>query len=130
MSRVGDDTDVRRRPDGSAGASSCATWKAKQIQVWLRTGFPWHGIRILRAVQELRRLRLRRPEACPRCHDNGLVNLESTVSGRDVHLTWCCRGCSYEWPVTEGEQRLTERRSGREDRRAQTRADRRNRSRS
>jgi hypothetical protein len=54
-----------------------------------------------------------------------LIVAETTISGGAVMLTWCCRACSHEWPITRGEQELIERREGKPDRRRKTRNDRR-----
>jgi len=51
---------------------------------------------------------------------------ETTIERGLVRLTWHCRACSGEWPITRGEtNQSTERRSGLPDRRRRTRNDRR-----
>lgn len=75
-------------------------------------------------MSRARRLRLRLPERCPSCRFVGSVRLESTVTGDELSLKWCCHACSHEWAVTEQEESLAERRSG-IDRRRITRQERR-----
>ena len=65
------------------------------------------------------------PQQCRFCETLGAVSLETTVHGRAVELTWCCRNCGRDWPVVPQEQVTTERRGGPADRRRATRAERR-----
>ena len=39
------------------------------------------------------------PEKCVECGVTGTVILEHTVKGKLILLDWCCRACSYAWPV-------------------------------
>ena len=71
----------------------------------------------------IERLRLPVPEACPRCHAAGVIHLESTFQGGALYLSWCCRSCKYEWPVTNAEHESIEGRQGERDRRRITRKD-------
>ena len=67
------------------------------------------------------------PERCKLCGALRTVAPETTISGGTVHLKWCCRACSGEWPMTRREQDLVERRDGPSDRRRITSEDRRDR---
>jgi hypothetical protein len=65
-------------------------------------------------------LKLRIPGACKFCRASGSIVLETTLTGGDVVLRWCCRRCSKEWPVTHREVTAAERRQA-ADRRKTTR---------
>lgn len=71
------------------------------------------------------RLRLRLPERCLRCGVPGMVRLESTITGTSVYLAWCCNACGFDWPISEREQELVDRRLSGIDRRRSARGDRR-----
>lgn len=62
-------------------------------------------------------LRLRVPARCKFCGAAGMVRLETTVTGGSAVLSWCCRACQSEWPITRGEAAMRERRIGAPDRR-------------
>jgi len=62
-------------------------------------------------------LKLRIPGACKFCRASGNIALETTLTGGDVVLRWCCRSCSNEWPVTHREVTAAERRQAAADRR-------------
>jgi hypothetical protein len=49
----------------------------------------------------------------------------STLRGQSVALSWYCRTCNHEWPVTAVEREYPERRMKRADRRSITRNERR-----
>jgi hypothetical protein len=70
-------------------------------------------------------VRFRVPARCKLCGAAGTVVAETTIARGSVRLTWCCRACENEWPITRGEQELVERRDGKSDRRRVTRNDRR-----
>ena len=70
-------------------------------------------------------VRFRVPKRCKRCGALGTVTAETTIARGSVRLTWCCRACTNEWPITRGEQQLLERRAGKPDRRPVKRTDRR-----
>ena len=63
------------------------------------------------------------PPQCRFCETLGSVGLETTIHGRAVGLTWCCRSCGRDWPVLPQEQVKTGRRGGPADRRRATRAE-------
>jgi len=65
------------------------------------------------------------PAQCRFCATLGSVGMETTIQGRAVRLTWCCRNCGRDWPVQPDEQLTTDRRAGPADRRRATRAQRR-----
>jgi hypothetical protein len=44
-------------------------------------------------------VKLRVPNACPRCDTLGMVALETTVTGDMVELVWWCKSCEYSWLV-------------------------------
>jgi hypothetical protein len=56
-------------------------------------------------------VRFRVPTRCRVCGALGTVNAETTITAGSVRLTWCCRACGHEWPITRGEQESTERRA-------------------
>jgi hypothetical protein len=62
-------------------------------------------------------LKLRIPGACKFCRASGNIALETTLTGGDVVLRWCCRSCVNEWPVTHREVTAAERRQAAADRR-------------
>jgi hypothetical protein len=68
-------------------------------------------------------VRFRVPAKCPHCQASGPIVPETTIKGDSVVMTWCCRTCSQEWPVTVRDQ--IERRTGQPDRRRVPRKDRR-----
>lgn len=70
-------------------------------------------------------VRFRIPSHCKWCGAAGTVKPETTISGGSVFLTWCCRGCSREWPITRGETQMVERRTGEPDTRPLPRLERR-----
>jgi hypothetical protein len=70
------------------------------------------------------RVLFRVPDRCPACGAQTSINLETTITGALVVLTWCCRTCSTQWPVTDADE-LPERRSGSPERRRKARRDRR-----
>jgi len=80
---------------------------------------------LLTAAMAPERLRLRLPERCRRCGALGAVRLESTITGNSVYLAWCCNACGFDWPISEQEQELVERRLAGIDRRQSARGDRR-----
>jgi hypothetical protein len=69
-------------------------------------------------------LRLRLIDRCPFCGAVRTVVPETTIKGESVLLTWCCRTCSREWPVTRAEYEASERRVTVPDRRQISRSDR------
>jgi hypothetical protein len=44
------------------------------------------------------------PPHCRSCGAVGSVSPETTIERGLVRLTWCCRNCGYEWPITRGEE--------------------------
>ena len=55
------------------------------------------------------------PENCVECGVTGAVTLEHTVKGKLIMLDWCCRACSYAWPVRRSDAfRLRPKRDRRE----------------
>jgi hypothetical protein len=72
-------------------------------------------------------LRLRVPDGCPACRVSGTVALETTITGAEVLLRWCCRSCSHDWLVTDAEVTAAERRTSPRDRRRTSRTERRGR---
>ena len=66
-------------------------------------------------------LRLRVPSECKFCQTIGFVVPEVTIAAGIVSLTWCCRACSKEWPVSAAEQGIIDRRRVANDRRRLTR---------
>lgn len=66
----------------------------------------------------------RLPPACGFCGAEGTIVPGTTVHGTAVMMTWVCRACGQDRPITRGEQ-LVERRSGQPDRRRKTRTERR-----
>jgi hypothetical protein len=79
------------RRDGSA-VGGARVWWVRSMQV----SSPCQSIALLPL-----------PEACPQCHAVVMIGLETTVQGGAVYLSWCCRNCSYEWPVTNAEHRIS-----------------------
>jgi len=69
-------------------------------------------------------MRFRLPEACIHCRAAGTVVPEMTVAGGAVIFAWHCRTCGLDWPITDVERQLPERRTGEPDRR-QNRVERR-----
>jgi len=65
------------------------------------------------------------PDSCPACRISGAVALETTVTGREILLRWCCRSCSHGWLVKDGEVTAAERRGSTPDRRRTSRTERR-----
>jgi hypothetical protein len=55
---------------------------------------------------------------------SGTIVAETTISGGELSLTWCCRTCQREWPIAAEEQEL-ERRAGNPDTRTLPRRERR-----
>ena len=53
-------------------------------------------------------VRFRLPPRCKLCGGIGTVRAETTIARGIVRLTWCCRACGREWPITRGEQQLME----------------------
>jgi hypothetical protein len=72
-------------------------------------------------------VRFRLPAQCKYCAAAGTVTPEHTIKGDSVTLTWCCRRCGREWPITAAEQHAIDRRTGQPDRRRSTRVERRGR---
>jgi hypothetical protein len=72
-------------------------------------------------------LRLRVPDVCPACDISGAVALETTITGSEILLRWCCRSCSHDWLVTDAEVTAAERRASTRDRRRTSRMERRRR---
>lgn len=68
-------------------------------------------------------LRVQVPAQCVFC-SAATVAAETTITGSVVLLSWCCRTCHRDWPMTV-EDREPERRSDQYDRRVKTRNDRR-----
>ena len=68
-------------------------------------------------------VKFRVPPLCPFCDATGTIVPETTVKAGNVVLTWCCKSCSKDWPITVEEQ--IERRKGGPDRRRSTRVERR-----
>jgi hypothetical protein len=63
------------------------------------------------------------PEHCRKCEKSGSVTVETTLKGGVVALTWCCKSCNADWPVTPADH--IERRGGGADRREGSRTNRR-----
>jgi transcription elongation factor Elf1 len=49
-------------------------------------------------------VKFRVPPKCPFCGAVGTISPETTVQGNAVSVTWCCRTCGREWPITRAEQ--------------------------
>jgi hypothetical protein len=69
-------------------------------------------------------VRFRIPARCPFCGGSGLIVPQTTITAGAVLLTWCCRSCKTEWPISAAEQE-SERRSGDADTRPAPRRERR-----
>jgi hypothetical protein len=69
-------------------------------------------------------VRFRLPARCPFCGASGLIVPQTTITAGAVLLTWCCRPCKKEWPISAAEQE-PERRTGAPDTRAMPRRERR-----
>jgi len=65
------------------------------------------------------------PSRCPQCHDADTIELQHSMKGASVLLSWTCGECEAEWPVSSGEPEFIERRNAQSDRRRTTRRDRR-----
>jgi len=72
-------------------------------------------------------VRFRVPKRCKLCGALGTVTPETTITRGSVRLTWCCRSCGNDWPITRGEQVVIERRGVKPHRRPVTRHERRGR---
>lgn len=55
-------------------------------------------------------VRFKVPLHCKSCGAIGSVSPETTIERGLVRLTWCCRSCGYEWPITQGEEERLRRR--------------------
>jgi hypothetical protein len=66
----------------------------------------------------------RLPARCKSCHAVSTVTIERTVKGDTVLITWCCRLCSHEWPMSEDDC-VPDRRTGQPDRDTLPRTERR-----
>jgi hypothetical protein len=71
-------------------------------------------------------LALRRPEECQRCGAKGTVRPEQIIKGDSVMFQWECSECHATWAVVRGDDAsFAERRVGPDERRRQTRTERR-----
>jgi hypothetical protein len=71
-------------------------------------------------------VRFKVPKRCKLCGALGTVTPETTITRGSVRLTWCCRSCGNDWPITRGEQ-LIERHEGKPNPQRVTRHERRGR---
>jgi hypothetical protein len=69
-------------------------------------------------------VRFKVPPVCKLCGAAGTVTPETTIERGVVRLMWCCRACSGEWPITDSEKHLLERRRAIADRQRRTGSDR------
>ena len=60
---------------------------------------------------------LRVPTRFRYCDAVGTVVPETTIHSDSIQLSWCCRTCRRDWPITAEDQQLVERRQGLPDRR-------------
>lgn len=54
-------------------------------------------------------IRFRIPAQCTSCAAKGSVVAETMIQGESVMLTWLCRTCDHEWPITAEEQQVEQR---------------------
>lgn len=47
---------------------------------------------------------LQTPDTCMRCGSKGTIELEHTIKGTRISLTWHCTVCDEEWPVRRKEE--------------------------
>jgi hypothetical protein len=67
------------------------------------------------------------PPRCPQCGKTGSIELQHIVKGTSVLLTWACRSCETDWPVSRGEPHFVERRKAKPNRRPAAHPERRKR---
>jgi hypothetical protein len=121
-------TSDRRRSNVSRRALTIPRQAHARICVWLQQvvrRLLQRNTKCYRYRMPTTPLRFRIPAQCKLCGALGTVVPETTITGSVVRMTWCCRACQGEWPITRGEQQLIERRSNISDRRRIPRKDRR-----
>ena len=52
--------------------------------------------------------RFRLPERCKLCGAIGTVSRETTITRGVVFLSWCCRSCRGDWPITSEDEESRE----------------------
>jgi hypothetical protein len=68
-------------------------------------------------------LRIQVPEHCPHCGATSRIALETTITGREAFLKWCCRACGTDWPTRDKDLAAVKRPNTPNDPRKKTRSD-------